>query len=298
MRILLLGARGQLGRALFSALSAKWPHWQLVALGRDECDIADSLSLVGALRRHRPDVIINAAAYTAVDRAESEPDIAEITNHWAVMELARGAQAIGALLVHFSTDYVFDGTGTKPWVEADKPCPLNVYGASKYAGEQAIQRLCPNHLIFRTSWLYGGVGTHFANTILARAGAGQDMSVVVDQWGAPTPVEWLASAVVLALAQALKEPDKRGLYHLSCQGETSWHGFASALVEEALRLGQLVQTVTVHPIGSDEWPQQARRPLNSRLDCQLFSTAFKISLPQWHDEMKGWLANRAANISS
>jgi dTDP-4-dehydrorhamnose reductase len=294
MRILLLGARGQLGRALFSALSAKWPHWQLVALGRDECDIADSLSLVGALRRHRPDVIINAAAYTAVDRAESEPDIAEITNHWAVMELARGAQAIGALLVHFSTDYVFDGSGSKPWTEMDKPCPLNVYGASKYAGEQAIKALCPNHLLLRTSWLYGGEGRHFARTILRRAREGGSLQVVDDQWGAPTQVHWLASAVVLALVQVLKEPNKRGLYHLSCQGETSWHGFASALVREAYRLGLMTRPVTVNPVPSSQWSQPAHRSMNSRLDCRLFSTIFDIKLPSWQEQMIIWLASQAA----
>ncbi|MGY4012756.1 dTDP-4-dehydrorhamnose reductase [Aeromonas molluscorum] len=294
MRILLLGARGQLGRALSSALCIQQPHWQMLALGRDECDIADPFSLISTLDRHYPDVIINGAAYTAVDLAQSEPELAERTNHAAVATLAREANARGALLVHFSTDYVFDGSGSKPWTEMDKPCPLNVYGASKYAGEQAIKALCPNHLLLRTSWLYGGEGRHFARTILRRAREGGSLQVVDDQWGAPTQVHWLASAVVLALVQVLKEPNKRGLYHLSCQGETSWHGFASALVREACRFGHLVQLVDVAPISSAHWPQAACRPLNSRLDCRLFSSVFRIELPLWQTQMTEWLASQRA----
>jgi dTDP-4-dehydrorhamnose reductase len=294
MRILLLGARGQLGRALSSVLCIQQPHWQILALGRDECDIADPLSLISTLDRHYPDVIINGAAYTAVDLAQSEPELAERTNHAAVATLAREANARGALLVHFSTDYVFDGSGSKPWTEMDKPCPLNVYGASKYAGEQAIKALCPNHLLLRTSWLYGGEGRHFARIILRRAREGGSLQVVDDQWGAPTQVHWLASAVVLALVQVLKEPDKRGLYHLSCQGETSWYGFASALVREAYRLGLMTRPVTVNPVPSSQWSQPAHRPMNSRLDCRLFSTIFDIKLPSWQEQMIIWLASQAA----
>lgn len=292
MRILLLGARGQLGRALFSALCRDYPHWQLVALGRGECDITDPGSLADALNRHRPDVIINGAAYTAVDRAQTEFELAERINHGAVVTLAREARAREALLVHFSTDYVFDGSGTTPWTEEDKPAPLNVYGASKYAGEQIIQALCPDHLIFRTSWLYGGEGGHFARTILDRAREGRPLKVVDDQWGAPTQVHWLARTLLLALAQVLTDPDKRGLYHLSCQEETSWCGFASALVREAYRLGRLIQPVVVTPISSAQWPQSARRPLNSRLDCGLFSSVFGITLPSWQVQMTEWLASQ------
>ncbi|MNG84655.1 dTDP-4-dehydrorhamnose reductase [compost metagenome] len=289
MRILLLGARGQLGRALFSALRQDWPHWHLVALGRGECDITDPRSLADALNRHRPDVIINGAAYTAVDRAQTEFELAERINHGAVVTLAREARAREALLVHFSTDYVFDGSGTTPWTEEDKPAPLNVYGASKYAGEQIIQALCPDHLIFRTSWLYGGEGGHFARTILDRAREGRPLKVVDDQWGAPTQVYWLARTVLFALAQVQTDLDKRGLYHLSCQGETSWHGFASALVREACRLGLLMKPVAVTAIPSASWPQAAPRPLNSRLDCRLFSTTFDIVLPSWQAQMTDWL---------
>lgn len=186
MRILLLGARGQLGRALFSALCRDYPHWQVTALGRDACDITDPGALICALNRHQPDVILNGAAYTAVDLAQSQPELAERINHQAVALLAREAGARGALLVHFSTDYVFDGSGSTPWREVDVPAPLNVYGASKLAGEQAIQGLCPHHLIVRTSWVYGGEEAHFARAILRRANEGQPLEVVADQWGAPT----------------------------------------------------------------------------------------------------------------
>ena len=292
MRILLLGARGQLGRALFSVLLCEYPHWQVRALGRDECDITEPQTLALALRHHNPDVIINGAAYTDVDLAESESDRADSINHRAVMELARGAQALGALLVSFSTDYVFDGRGSRPWTEADQPRPLNVYGATKYAGERAIQALCPNHLIIRTSWLYGGEGRHFARTILCGAKEEQPLSVVADQWGAPTQVDWLARVSMMALSQVLHSPTKTGLYHLSCQGETCWHGFASALVEEANRLGLLAQSITVRPILSEQWPQQARRPLNSRLDCRLFSAVFGITPSPWREEMIIWLASQ------
>ncbi|TNI63517.1 dTDP-4-dehydrorhamnose reductase [Aeromonas media] len=294
MRILLLGARGQLGRALFSALNHDAFPWEVVALGRGECDIADPRSLTDALNRHRPDVIINGAAYTAVDLAQAEPELAESVNHAAVMTLAQEAKARNALLVHFSTDYVFDGSGVKPWNETDKACPLNVYGASKYAGDQVIQALCPDHLIFRTSWLYGGEGPHFARTILCRARAGIPLQVVDDQWGAPTQVHWLARVAVFALTQVLNDPGKRGLYHLACGGETSWYGFASALVREACRLGLLTHSVPINPIPSANWPQAARRPLNSRLDCRLFSNVFGIRLPSWQKQMTLWLASQDA----
>lgn len=298
MRILLLGARGQLGRALFSALNHDFPHWQVVALGRDECDIADPRSLVDVLNLHRPDVIINGAAYTAVDRAQAEPELAECINHGAVLTLAQEARARGVLLVHFSTDYVFDGTGIRPWAETDKPNPLNVYGASKYAGEQAIQALCPDYLILRTSWLYGGEGPHFARSILGRAREGGPLQVVDDQWGAPTQVHWLARVAMCALSQVLNDPGKGGLYHLACKGETSWYGFASALVREACRLGLLTNSVPVNPIPSANWPQAARRPLNSRLDCRLFSTVFGIRLPSWQKQMTIWLASQDADLGA
>ena len=298
MRILLLGARGQLGRALFSALCRDYPHWQVTALGRDACDITDPGALISALNRHQPDVILNGAAYTAVDLAQSQPELAERINHQAVALLAREAGARGALLVHFSTDYVFDGAGVRPWTEADKPCPLNVYGASKYAGDQVIQALCPDHLIFRTSWLYGGEGPHFARSILDRANEGRPLQVVDDQWGAPTQVHWLARTAVFALAQVLNDPGKGGLYHLACGGGTSWYGFASALVREACRLGLLTKPVILSPICSAQWPQSARRPLNSRLDCRLFSTVFGISLPSWQEQMTIWLASQDADLGA
>ncbi|WP_429107535.1 dTDP-4-dehydrorhamnose reductase [Aeromonas media] len=297
MKILLLGARGQLGRALFSTLSLDYPHWQVAALGRDECDITEPASLKGALNYYQPNVIINGAAYTAVDEAQIKPQLADLINHEAVATLAREASARGSLLVHFSSDYVFDGSGTTPWIETDKPWPLNVYGASKYAGEQAIQALCPDHLIVRTSWLYGGEGRHFASTILGRAREGLSIQVVDDQWGAPTRVQWLARMVLFALEQVLMEPGKRGLYHLSCQGETSWHGFASVLVREAYGLGLLAKPVQVNPISSANWPMVATRPLNSRLDCRLFSTTFGIVQPSWQAQMMDWLIRLRAEAN-
>ncbi|OZG43607.1 dTDP-4-dehydrorhamnose reductase [Aeromonas sp. A35_P] len=292
MRILLLGARGQLGRALFSALCRYYPDWQVVALGKVECDITDPDTLIGALDRHQPDVILNGAAFTAVDLAESQSERAYRINHQAVALLAREANTRGVLLVHFSTDYVFDGSGCDPWCEADVPFPLNVYGASKLAGEQVVQEFCPYHLIVRTSWLYGGEGGHFARTVLHRAKARQCLEVVADQWGAPTQVDWLATSVLLALEEVVKAPDKCGLYHLSSAGETSWYGFASALVEEGCRLGLLAQPVPVNPVSSASWPQAARRPSNSRLYCRRFSATFGIHIPTWQVLMTRWLVSQ------
>lgn len=296
MRILLLGARGQLGRALFSALSCDYPHWQVVALSKEECNIVDVLSLTDALNCYQPDIIINGAAYTAVDRAQIDSKRAERINHEAVVNLAREARERGVLLVHFSTDYVFDGTGLVPWTEADKPNPINVYGVSKYSGELAIQTLCPSHLIFRTSWLYGGEGAHFARTILDHARMGEYLQVVDDQWGAPTLVHWLANMVLSALAQAVENPSKLGLYHLSCQGVVSWHGFASALVQKAYLLGLLAFPVTVEPISSARRLQAAQRPQNSRLDCRLFSSVFGIKLSSWQEQMMIWLTSQCGNL--
>lgn len=264
----------------------------MTALDRDACDITDPGALISALNRHQPDVILNGAAYTAVDLAQSQPEQAERINHQAVALLAREAGARGALLVHFSTDYVFDGSGSAPWREVDVPAPLNVYGASKLAGEQAIQGLCPHHLIVRTSWVYGGEEAHFARAILRRANEGKPLEVVADQWGAPTQVDWLATSVLLALTQVVKAPDKGGLYHLCPAGETSWHGFASALVEEGCRLGLLAQPVPIKPIPSANWPQAARRPFNSRLDCRRFATVFGIQIPAWEELMSRWLASQ------
>lgn len=294
MRILLLGARGQLGRALFAALCRDYPDWQVVALGKVECDITDPDALIGALDRHQPDVILNGAAFTAVDLAESQSECAYRINHQAVALLAREANTRRILLVHFSTDYVFDGSGCDPWREVDVPFPRNVYGASKLAGEQAIQALCPGHLIVRTSWLYGGEGRHFARTILRRAKEGQTLEVVGDQWGAPTQVDWLATSVLLALTQVVKAQGKCGLYHLCSADETSWHGFASALVKEGCRLGLLARPVPIKPIPSENWPQAARRPLNSRLDCRRFSAVFGVRLPPWQQQMRNWLAGLRA----
>ncbi|MFQ2418425.1 MULTISPECIES: dTDP-4-dehydrorhamnose reductase [Aeromonas] len=297
MKILLLGARGQLGRAFFSTLSLNYPHWPVAALGRDECDITKAASLKGAMNRYHPDVIINCAAYTAVDEAQTKTQLAELINHEAVVTLAREARTYGAFLVHFSTDYVFDGSGTEPWIETDEPRPLNIYGTSKYAGEQAIQALCPDHLIVRTSWLYGGEGRHFASTILGRAREGLPLQVVDDQWGAPTQVHWLARMVLSALEQVSMVPGKRGLYHLSSQGETSWYGFASDLVHAAYGLGLLAKPVPVKPISSAIGSQVATRPLNSRLDCGLFSTTFGIVQPSWQEQMMDWLLRLKAEAN-
>jgi dTDP-4-dehydrorhamnose reductase len=231
----------------------------------------------------RPDVIVNAAAYTAVDKAESEPELAHAVNAVAPALLAQEAARRGALLIHYSTDYVYDGAKAAPYVESDKTNPLGAYGRSKLAGEEGIRASGCDHLIFRTSWVYAARGANFLRTILRLAAEREELRIVMDQIGAPTWARLIAEATALALRQALAERRhgrfESGLFHLACAGETSWHGFASAIV--AGRSGLRVKTVT--PITTADYPLPAPRPANSRLDTSAFRARFGLALPDWRD---------------
>ena len=283
MKILLLGKNGQVGWQLQRALA---PLGEIVALERKDAggDLADPQGLTAAVRAAKPQVIVNAAAYTAVDKAESEPQLARLINTEAPAALAREAAASGALLVHYSTDYVFDGSGSAPWQESDATGPLNVYGATKLAGEQAIAASGCAHLTFRTSWVYAAHGDNFIKTMLRLAATRERLTVIDDQKGAPTGAELIADVTAHAISQTLQQPAKAGLYHLTAAGEASWFDYAQyvlALARQARPQGVKTAAGGVQPIASSQYPAAARRPLNSRLDTRRLQAAFGLQMPPW-----------------
>lgn len=282
MKVLLFGKNGQVGWELQRSLAVLG---ELVALDMDSTDLHADFSRPEGLRTTveavRPDVIVNAAAHTAVDKAESEPDLARRINAESPAVLARAAADGGALLVHYSTDYVFDGEGRAFRSEDAATGPLNVYGQTKLAGEDAIRETCPHHLIFRTSWVYGARGGNFAKTILRLAGERERLTVIDDQIGAPTGADLLADVTAHAVRATLQQPGKAGLYHAVAAGETSWHGYASFIIEHARRGGMGLKATQVDPVPTTAFPTQARRPHNSRLSTAKLQNAFGLTLPSW-----------------
>lgn len=279
MRILLTGAKGQVGWELIRALA---PLGEVLAHDRQSLDLADGDRLRAVVTGLRPEVIVNAAAYTQVDQAESEASAAFAINATAPALLAEIARANDALLVHYSTDYVFDGQQTRPYREDDPPAPLSVYGKSKLAGEQAIQRSGCRHLIFRTSWVYAQRGRNFLLAMLRLAREREELAVVADQTGAPTWARTIAEATALALA---RYSGQQGLYHMTASGATSWHGFAERLLAEARRRGLLAKIPPVCRIATAEYPTAAKRPMNSRLDCSRLARDFGLVLPRWETQL-------------
>ena len=291
MRLLVTGANGQVGWELARALM---PLGEVVALDRSRCDLSRPETLAGIVADLAPDVIVNAAAYTAVDRAESEEALARTVNGTAPGELARAAKAAGALLMHYSTDYVFDGQGRRPYREDDPTAPLGVYGASKLAGEDAVRASGARHFIFRTAWVYGAHGHNFLRTML-RVGAERDeVRVVADQVGSPTPAALIADATASVLSQVLAGRESpSGTWHLAASGETSWHGFAEAIFAEASAAGLLARTPKVVPITTADYPTPARRPAYSRLDTSRFQRDFGMDLPDWRQGLAGVIGELA-----
>ena len=281
-RILLLGATGQVGRELQASFAG---FGDLACAGRKSADFAHPEQLRDMVRHAAPDVILNAAAYTAVDRAESEPGLAMTINAEAPRVLAEEALRIGALLVHYSTDYVFDGNRQEPWTEADTPNPLNVYGATKLAGERAIESTSCKRLVFRTSWVYGPHGNNFLFTMLRLARERERLSIVNDQVGAPTSSIEIASATRKIVEGVLEgrfgtEQDWSGIYHMTCADSTTWFGFAQAIFARAGKLldGKLPQLV---PIATADYPTPARRPRNSVLSNTRLIEEFGVRLEPW-----------------
>ncbi|WP_338556598.1 dTDP-4-dehydrorhamnose reductase [Erwinia sp. E_sp_B04_7] len=287
MKIVLFGKNGQLGWELQRALA---PLGTLTAFSSAEADFTDPAGVVQILRELRPDAIINAAAYTAVDRAESEPQQAFLLNELTVEAIAKEAQLSGAWLVHYSTDYVFPGSGDRPWTEENTPAPLNVYGHSKLAGELAVQRHCAKHLIFRTSWVYASRGNNFARTMLRLATSRSQLSVINDQYGAPTGADLLADCTAHALLRALNSPEVAGLYHLTASGVTSWYDYACMLFTEARHAGIALTLKQPDPVPTSQYPTPAQRPLNSRLNNRHFQQTFGLTLPEWQVGVKRMLS--------
>ncbi|WP_370679889.1 dTDP-4-dehydrorhamnose reductase [Comamonas sp. GB3 AK4-5] len=285
MKILLLGKDGQVGWELQRSLA---PLGELVALGRSGAqglcgDLGNLEGLAQTVRQLRPDVIVNAAAHTAVDRAEPAPALARTLNALAPEVLAREALALGALLVHYSTDYVFDGSGTAPRAETDAVAPLSVYGSSKLEGEQRIQAVGCSHLIFRTSWVYAARGGNFAKTMLRLAQERETLTVVDDQWGAPTGADLIADVTAHAIRHVVQRKQDVGLYHLVAQGATNWHAYARYVVEQALQIQPTlaIKAREIRPVPSSAFPTPARRPQSSRLDTHKLQTTFSLQLPAW-----------------
>ncbi|MGD9709418.1 MAG: dTDP-4-dehydrorhamnose reductase [Halothiobacillaceae bacterium] len=283
MKILLLGKNGQVGWELQRALA---PLGELVSLGRQGKDsMCGDLSrpddLARTVRALTPDIIVNAAAYTAVDKAEGDADQARRINAEAVGALAAEAARLDALLVHYSTDYVFDGSGATPWREEDAPAPLSVYGRTKLEGEQSIVASGCRHLIFRTSWVYAARGHNFARTMLRLAAERERLTVIDDQHSAPTGAELIADVTAHAIRATMPRPELGGLYHLAASGETTWHGYATYVIEQARALGRSLAVQEIAPIPTSAYPTPATRPLNSRLDTSRLTAAFDLTMPHW-----------------
>jgi dTDP-4-dehydrorhamnose reductase len=291
MKILLLGKNGQVGWELQRSLA---PLGRVLALDRnshghtvDTADFFGDLSqperLAQTVRTFQPDVIVNAAAHTAVDKAESEPELARTLNALAPAALAKAAADVGAWLVHYSSDYVFNGAGDRPWQEGDATGPLSVYGHTKLEGEQAILASGCRHLILRTSWVYAARGGNFAKTMLRLAAERERLTVIDDQWGAPTGADLIADVTAIAIRSALQQPDLSGVYHLVASGETTWHGYASHVVAQARHLQPDIglKVSEIAPVPTSAFPTPAQRPLNSRLNTRKLQQAFGLVLPPW-----------------
>ncbi|MHA0873449.1 dTDP-4-dehydrorhamnose reductase [Enterobacter pasteurii] len=291
MNILLFGKTGQVGWELQRALA---PLGNLIALdvhSKDYCgDFSNPEGIAETVRNIKPDVIVNAAAHTAVDKAESEPEFAQLLNATSVEAIAKEAAKIGAWVVHYSTDYVFPGDGETPWSETDATAPLNVYGQTKLDGEKALQDNCPNHLIFRTSWVYAGKGNNFAKTMLRLAKERKELSVINDQVGAPTGAELLADCTAHAIRVAMVKPEVAGLYHLVASETTTWYDYAVLVFDEAKKNGVELAIEKLNAVPTSAYPTPARRPHNSRLNTVKFQQNFNLVLPAWHDGVKRMLA--------
>ncbi|WP_011582081.1 MULTISPECIES: dTDP-4-dehydrorhamnose reductase [Chelativorans] len=282
MKILVTGKNGQLARSLLDR-AARHPHLALDFAARPELDLADPRTIAPAIARHAPDLVVNAAAYTAVDQAEDEPELAHAVNGAAAGLIARATAARGIPLIHISTDYVFDGALARPYREEDPVNPLSVYGASKLAGERAVREQNPDHLILRTAWVYSPYGRNFLKTMLKLAEARDEIRVVCDQIGNPTSAHDIAGGI-LAAAEARRVQGTRGwgkTYHLAGSGEASWHEFAAHIFEESARRGGPSARVT--PIATEDYPTKAVRPRNSRLCCDRFADAFGYRAPAWRE---------------
>tara|TARA_R110000737_G_scaffold2923_18_gene10093 strand:- start:232532 stop:233419 length:888 start_codon:yes stop_codon:yes gene_type:complete len=287
MKLLLLGADGQVGWELRRSLASLG---ELIACDRSMANLEDQEQLRSLIQLVSADVVVNAGAYTAVDRAESEPELAKRINADAPGVIAEECKRLGALMVQYSTDYVFDGEKDSPYVETDAPNPQSVYGSTKLQGEQAIQASGCKYLIFRTSWVYSNRRSNFVRTILRLAQERESLSIVSDQIGVPTSAAMIADATARCIEQAVNADGPSGLFHLTPAGETSWHGFASYFLELARSGGMELKADEIRAIGTDEFPCAADRPMNSRLCCDKIRDAFGVELPEWRFHVRELIA--------
>ena len=286
MNILLLGKGGQVGWELQRSLAVLGNVTALDFDSQEHCgDFSNPAGVAETVRALRPDVIVNAAAHTAVDKAESEPDLARLLNATTPGVLAEEAARLGAWLVHYSTDYVFDGSGTRPWVETDTPAPLSCYGRTKLEGEQRIQQSGCKHLILRTSWVYAARGGNFAKTMLRLAQERDRLTVIDDQWGAPTGADLLADVTAHALRHLAQHPQDGGLYHCVAAGETNWNLYAKEVLALAAQAQSAIKlkATDVAPVPTSAFPTPAARPHNSRLNTARLQATFGLRLPHWRD---------------
>ena len=303
MNILLLGANGQVGWELQRSLN---PLGDVTALGRYSTGLCGDLANLDGLRdtvlQLKPDVIVNAAAYTAVDRAESDMDAARLINAAAPGALAQAATVVGAWLVHYSTDYVFDGSGSKAWEEGDLTGPLSVYGRTKLEGDQQVAAHCAKHLIFRTSWVYSARGGNFAKTMLRLAKERDTLNVISDQFGAPTGADLIADVTAHALAQVMDrtnpKPGLAGVYHLAAGGETSWFDYAKHVIAQSIRAQAAPELIVkdINPVASSAFPTAAQRPHNSRLNTAKLRATFGLNLPPWQTGVDRMLTEKFSEL--
>ncbi|CAG7856254.1 dTDP-4-dehydrorhamnose reductase [biofilm metagenome] len=288
MKILVTGPTGQVGWELLRTLM---PLGDVIAVSRNQADFADLSGIQSLIQLHKPDVIVNPAAYTAVDKAESEVETAHLINALAAGVIAEQAKNCGALLLHYSTDYVFNGTKDAPYTEDDKTDPINVYGRSKLAGEQAIQSVNCDYVILRTSWVYASRGNNFLKTILRLAAEREELKIVSDQIGAPTWARLIAEVSAQVIKQTMVERRNghfsSDIYHLTSSGETSWYGFAQEIVNITRQLGLItLKNEAINPIPTEDYPLPAKRPGNSRLSCARLEQQFGLTLPSWDNALR------------
>lgn len=288
MRVLLLGKNGQVGWELQRSLA---PIGELFALDRNNGgDLTNLEGIRLQILEYRPSVVVNAAAYTAVDKAESEEYLADLVNHKAVEVMANACKAIDALLVHYSTDYVFSGEGALPWSETDGVQPVNEYGQSKLKGEQAIKASGCQYLIFRTSWVYAAKGNNFVKTMLKLAATRAELNVINDQFGAPTGAELIADVTAQVITNTLNDFEKSGVYHLAASGETTWCDYAKHVFSVVRKQGCELKVEVVNGILTSHYPTAAKRPFNSRLNCSKLEKNFGLSMPNWKSGVNRMLA--------
>lgn len=282
-----MGKNGQVGHELQRSLA---PLGEVVAVDVEDCDLTDTAAIVSLVEKLKPGLIVNPAAYTAVDKAETEPEIAFAINATAPKVLAEKAHLLDIPIIHYSTDYIFDGTKDSAYVEDDPANPQSIYGMTKWQGEQSVRAMCPRHVILRTSWVFGAHGGNFLKTMLKLAQERNELKVIADQFGAPTSARLLADSTFEIAAQLLAGGSgrKSGTYHLVAVGETTWHGYASKLVELANEFGvnTKIQAKDIQPIPTEAYPLPAPRPKNSRLNTEKIKAAFGIDIPDWSVEVE------------